>query len=504
MMRAADLLDRIVVRLTLTATEPLMPGASIQPSTEIAAEEFPPLDKAHVAENTARVARRGDGAVMVNGTAVAGVLAATLGRRRGRESPELFGAAVDHGSSSTSATSPLRVASIVIQDPTVRTRTRAPSNRSTGGAADRLLHSAERVLGPVAVDLDLELRGPTDESRAALATLLDELSEVGLRIGRETRKGHGHLRIDSISMTEFALTADNFVDWLLTRHQTDADRVWETAVSATDFIAEHLDRDRTAAGEFRPWGGVRFDLSWRPDDPVAVATPAQMEAGAGEPDRYEATRLIGQLRIRSERIGRTIWPQEQHPWEPSKDWSDRDDAPELDVADAITALFGSSKSAAFLSASNATLEHATHQVFDGVAIDRFSGGATDKLKFQTAAITNGTINASVTIDGFDTAHAGVLLRTVLDTVDGDLALGRRSSGGFGTVRLERIAVSARGDIPEELSDEPSAQWVPLSTAFQEGGFPTRGAVVDALRADAESVGDWLLTAWRSSMPEEAA
>jgi CRISPR/Cas system CSM-associated protein Csm3 (group 7 of RAMP superfamily) len=489
---------RLEVRIDLVGDEPLRPGSSILAVDEPweVAPHMPPLAPGEdVAEHVGRLARDDEGRPFLPGTGLAGCLSSMVERRLGRTVPELFGE-IDGDTGTPSA---LRFADTVLMDveggPVTRVRT--PLDRQRAAAAHGLLHSAEETREGVRCEAHLTLLGPDETSEAALAELLDEVLVEGIHIGRGAKKGLGHLRVTGVSIDEVDLSKpEPYQAWLLHRHDLPEpgaliDRPWAHPIDDPDvWIAARLGRAETGQGTgLRPWGGVRFELRLTPSEPIAVVPPLPAGADPRVPDRFEATRLIGALRTRAERIVRTMAPS-LDVWESARFTLDRDAPTHDDTTDPATDLFGSTGSAARLRISSAPLDDAVQQRFDGVAIDRFTGGAADELKFETLAVTGGTITVSITLEGAHPEHVGLTTLLIGDLADGDLPIGRRTRSGFGALSLERLSVSARGrDLPVALEPAGGSGWSELATTEVGAGGPgDRAALIAGLGPE---VGDWL-------------
>ncbi len=509
-MRPGEL-HRLLVRIHLVADEPLRPGENVEP---IPTNETGPVESksgldprplAVEPESIARVARSDTGQAMVAGTSMAGVLRSVVSTRLGRVPNELFG----YVARDEQATSALVVkdTSIPIEDSETEVvcRTRSPMDRSTGATSHGLLHTGEQLEHRPALTIEAELRSRSAESESPLAELLDEILAVGLRVGKGTRKGFGHLECVRLELIEVDLDQPAaFEDWLVNRHRSDAPRPWERAIQDPHaWITERLGQTKLGDGNgLRPWGGVQFTLHLRPIDPLAAATSEGIETGQTEVQVLEATRVLGALRSRAERIVRTMAGENGAVWDPVAYRVDRDAGPPNDELDPATALFGSTSAASFIAVRDAQIRNPTFQRFDGVAIDRYLGGAADKLKFETHAVTNGIIELTLTLQGFHARHLGLLTLVLLETVDGDIAFGRRTQSGFGSVALQRVTAAVRGDtaeVPLPGLAKRTTQWQEVGTAtIDPAEEVSRSELLDSLGSD---LSDWLRSSIRDLQTE---
>jgi len=88
-----------------------------------------------------------------------------------------------------------------------------------------------------------------------------------------------------------------------------------------------------------------------------------------------------------------------------------------------------------------------------VAIDRFTGGASDGHKFNTVYCYKPVMEGTMTIDlsRIEPCHAGLLILLMRDMIEGDISPGFGRSKGFGhcTARIKEIA----------LSEWPEWKWI---------------------------------------------
>lgn len=101
-------------------------------------------------------------------------------------------------------------------------------------------------------------------------------------------------------------------------------------------------------------------------------------------------------------------------------------------------LFGSTVYSSRFYIDDAYIESGTKWSYDkrdGVGIDRFTGGAADRAKFELLAVGAGaTWETTLRIRNFECWQLGVVLTVLQDLKDGYLRIGSGTSRGLGAVR----------------------------------------------------------------------
>lgn len=161
------------------------------------------------------------------------------------------------------------------------------------------------------------------------------------------------------------------------------------------------------------------------------------------PRRDEQNRLIlpatafrGALRSQAERIVRTSGGKACGPEKPCDPITDRD---QLKKRCPVCRVFGCGGWRSLLGISDfiATTEpKPLKQEF--VAIDRFTGGAADKKKFNAQAALNPVMEGTITLDLAKCAPAdlGLLTLALRDLIEGDITFGFGSAKGYGACRSQ--------------------------------------------------------------------
>lgn len=512
----------------------------------------------------------------VPGTSLAGVLRSALRRRVGHDADVLLWGDVQHPGEGGLA-EPGAMPSLVVADDAhllngaganggYRSRTRVALDRTADAAHSHLLHSSDYVpvgsafacrlelhLDPLAAPREPEVPASGSVSHVLsperlLATLLDELLEVGFRLGRGTGAGQGDmsLRQESLDMRIIDLShPEVLAAWLVA---PDRDALGD-ALDARAWVASN--KLALVAGEVTEpllaYGGVRFRMKLVPSAPFLVANerdgggPAWAadlaEAGSlssDEPDvrptdildplggeqrtsisepggKRETPRrdgvpgssLRGALRSRAERIVRTLWP-EIDLWEPVDARRSDVEGAGGDPGDPASRLFGSTARAGLVRVLDAPADGSHRQRFDFVAIDRLTGGAADKLKFDAEAVVGGTLDVTVEMRGDDGPSLGLLTLVLCDLATGDLPVGSRRYRGFGSFEARWLGIDVHGPWPSHLGtagfDEPGigardpSRWFEVCNATvvpAKQGAPTRRELLESIPP---GVREWLADA----------
>lgn len=126
-------------------------------------------------------------------------------------------------------------------------------------------------------------------------------------------------------------------------------------------------------------------------------------------------------------------------------------------------LFGSTSFIGRLSISDAYLpkdsfEPRPTETRDGVGIDRLTGGAAGRVKFDLEVVSSGTeFTSEVVLRNFEVWQLGALMLTAQDFADGLIRVGSGRSRGLGAVkgRVQQVTISHFGATPGR---EPTEIW----------------------------------------------
>jgi CRISPR/Cas system CSM-associated protein Csm3 (group 7 of RAMP superfamily) len=115
-------------------------------------------------------------------------------------------------------------------------------------------------------------------------------------------------------------------------------------------------------------------------------------------------------------------------------------------------LFGTTERRGLLTFTDSIIDNATVEEQTHVAIDRFTGGATDKRLWKEQVITSGELDFNVETTGrLDDAHSNLLSHVVRDLHDGLIGIGGRTSRGAGTIAVAGDPPPVRPVTSEDLT-----------------------------------------------------
>jgi len=470
------------------------------PATE--PEPVAPDNEAERIVKVRHTARTSTGLIRLPATAMGGVLRSALERRAGGSLDKAFGFVPPAKNEGVHARASRFVFDDLVLDPDITTdeRQQVAIDRHRGRGEDGLLRKTERVRADhdKLVTVDFEIHSPDAYTDTALAVLLDELHESGVRIGANTGTGHGHLKLpaldaDHVELRRLDLTdADTLLRWIGAEDRRSAAMPPNDDVSG--WIAKHLGDLPATPDERRPWTELRFSLRCKPDEPYLVGDPQETgvrpqtlplpiaNGGSG----IVGSSIRGALRSRAERIVRTLGAET---WD-SVQYRTESDTNAEEANDPATRLFGSTAAAGYVIVPDTVADGARPKTFDFLAIDRFTGGGQDKLKFDVQALTGGNLDVTVDLASHEPDLVGLLLLLLLDIATGDLPLGSRTRRGFGTMRGQRLTISWRGHRPSPgAGKDSSGAWCALGDI--ELNDADRAQMIDGFDAP---VRDWLVDA----------
>lgn len=451
------------------------------------------------------------GIPLLPGTSLCGVLAGIAGDMLAGlgHSPEthpafaaLFGTA--RGAESASGQeSRLMVWDAFMENADTSVRDRNAINRARGSADMHKLFHEEVIQGDwrFPVTLEFTASGPKSSEEAALEKdgtivdiaafrlLLDTLHLLSLgwgRIGGKTGIGYGHVVLEDCEIAQYdRCDPDHVCDYALNRWVNFARKPIADYLSETD----PLPPGQSAAARER----IRFTCILRPVEPLLVQTgysaevchiPGCRHPGVRNTQEFpldwgttpmefavdgafclDATNkpylpgssLRGALRSRAERVIRTlVGPGEA--WDPAqaeemgKRFSELADFDEEDVACLVSRVFGFSGLGGRIIISDGVPIHpdtfeSRRKLLDHVALDRFTGGAADKHKFNARPYfpprledSQGNLCCQIELWDFQYWHLGMLLLLLRDLRIGRIAVGHGRNKGYGKVRLESATV----------------------------------------------------------------
>ncbi|MCU0872573.1 MAG: RAMP superfamily CRISPR-associated protein, partial [Pirellulaceae bacterium] len=415
------------------------------------------------AATDAELRRNAGGQYVIPGTSIAGALRTVVERLAGIQerplpercllyrpefrsgpgsSPDPCGCSVcrlfgDVRPSGTARASRVTVFDAVIKQPHTRVIDGVGISRSRGAAQDGRKYDYRQILPGSPIQIEVVAEQLTDEELAWLGAALRILATGQVGLGGRTSRGHGILKADPAQCQIFRRDL-HVADQLLNCVVADAThgRDWGKPLRKTlpEFPGAELGLSHRIT--------VKFDMAPVAHGTFLIADPLQAAATGFDrgqrklQDKPEipASSLVGVLRSGAERIVRTIGGRACDPLErrctPAQEPSVADD----NGCCPICRLFGNEDWASRLSATVTSQGASRAMPFDHVAIDRFTGGASDQKKFDALAAMGGVFHVELTADRVhdeETARwiIGLLALVLRDLHDGRLWLGHGGAKG---------------------------------------------------------------------------
>lgn len=399
-------------------------------------------------------------------------------------------------------------------------RTGIQIRRDTGTARDKFMYT--RAILPRGtrfnLALELDLAQGDAQAEAMLGALLKILAQEGLRLGSAKTRGLGQVAPEGdwqINKFDFTKGAQVVQDWL---------RYLGGDPAKGKANIEHLRTDPTVNLEGRDY--LDITIQWTPLSPVM--TKAAIDGGASDMlPLVSGTRsgkvapvlggggIKGVLRSHAARILRTVQGNKHDHWKVDEDNADpdpnlsliadlfgcRENAGRLQVDD-VYQVENDIDAASWLAEDPATLNQATvHE--DHVAIDRFTGGASDSALYSTRVPRRDkkwdairlridfsrpyyqrSPKASVTLSReMQLAETALVLLALRDIAAGFLPLGFATRRGMGEITITGIAITGRiGGGPVDIKDfKPDLSGLTALGGIQEAwtSFQSKdGALLD--------------------------
>ena len=415
-----------------------------------------------------QLARTAAGTVMIPGTTVAGALRQLARRHPDPAVRALFGGP-DQASELLIADADVELPDGVTDWPT---RVRGGLSRHTGAAAAGVLHAWEVIPAGSAVRVHLSVHSDSSDTEQALRLLCREVTAGGLRLGRATSRGAGHLcnaAAPRISGAHCLTTRDGLLSWL-TRTGTD-NPDWQRNQPAA------LSGELVLTLHWRPVTGMlltadapaRFEVDGRVTE-VAVPRLRYLETDAGPAwvPYLTGTAVAGALRARASRIARTVTTQTSWTADTSLRTQIQTEPPLL------RRLFGDTQRAATLSVQDTHRRTGlTPQQYQDlqddtatpaalatvgrrrshIALDRWSGAVAAGRLFNVLsadADPDGWEPLTLRLDltrlsaGQGDAACCLLAIVLAEAATGTLPLGGRGTRGLGHIEITAVQTSRPG------------------------------------------------------------
>ena len=418
------------------------------------------------AETDALLLKDTDEKVFIPGTSIGGALRSRL--------EKLIGVAVGHQENIKDCKCPIcklfgtteRGASRVILEDAYPTTHRGIATpkirdgvaicRDTQTAREGAKYDLETIPAGYTFDFELsvDLNNDVDEEerKKILYIGFEELCSGRIYIGGNTTRGLGscHLDIDKIYALNFR-NIDCLVPFLKKDDLTDIPEKYIKKYE--DYFADVKDSlTFNKASELHTQLELDFDLILEDLEDMLVIGDGRYAFGDDPETRFVRTKrwnntqkdwvdvqfipggsIKGPLRNRAEQILRTLVP------ESACDPTERGGCGQCPICK----LFGFSKAEGEegkrgrLTVEDAypkTVEETQEKKFDFVAIDRFTGGALEKAKFDARIVTDGWFKSRVIVDNLELYELALIAHLFKDLYLKDIRLGYGKYKGFGRVK----------------------------------------------------------------------
>ncbi|RMG96649.1 MAG: CRISPR-associated RAMP protein [Chloroflexi bacterium] len=225
---------------------------------------------------------------------------------------------------------------------------------------------------------------------------------------------------------------------------------------------------------------AKFKLTLTTTGPVLIRSGVATSSQGRNPDMapvqtfrngqrevfFPGSSLKGVFRSHVEKIGRTLnEPAICNPFDDSfcgKKYQKQEDFASHEAyanSCPVCRLFGSTAFIGRISIGDAYLVNSAQrypvELRDGVGIDRFTGGAANRAKFDLEAVSSGVaFETTVYIRNFECWQLGMILQVVRDLEDELIRIGSGTSRGLGGVKgaVEKVEISYPG-LPQKEAQE---------------------------------------------------
>lgn len=429
--------------------------------------------------------RRADGTVVIPGTSIAGAVRTaveqvTAARCAFQDGPMRHGrnvaackcptcrilGDVRPGQDPEAKASKLVFRDAIVIHATVRVVDGLGLDRSRRTGSERRKFDSDEIAPGATVKIEIRGTGLDDVERSLIAKALSLLGRGQIPLGGRTAQGYGRLEARAMTLRwRDCRQREHLVGALI--NDGDSLAAWPECV---DPIPGVLD---AVVGS----PAITFSVAPVLDGTFLVGDPAEAfssgfdlatrrVAGTAE---LPATSLRGALRSGAERILRTLRADAAcDPNDPTKSCAGKPAAERCYAC----RLFGNEQWASWLRVAVTADNTSGHGAmpFDHVAIDRFTGGASDGAKFDVEAARGGTYTVHLELlprmpPGDRSWVLGLLALTLGDVVDGRIALGYGSARGHGYFQITS---------PPTFPEPPSMAWIRALWSALGVTFPEEG------------------------------
>jgi len=333
---------------------------------------------------------------------------------------------------------------------------RTAIDRRTRTVREKKLFHEEYVPPGCSFRVSIAGEGLTDDEVAVLLQVLEGFNHPGVpaRLGAGRSDGWG--RVQWTLDTVRCLDATGIKNWLENPDDAVGYGIVETfgtKIGAKDFLQQHpplvldvpprlvLEIELAFQGPF-----VVNDPARAGGDNVGDIAPLVDEGGRPV---LPASSLRGALRSQAERIVRTIGSRACHVDDPDDACPAVEEIGTVKDLCATCRLFGAPGWGTPIELSDfGELEDSKAIRFrhEMVAIDRFTGGAADHLKFNADVFWQPVLRGTVSVElgRIDKAGLAVLALTLRDLFEGDIPLGYGASKGYGALRGRIVSAALIG------------------------------------------------------------
>jgi CRISPR/Cas system CSM-associated protein Csm3 (group 7 of RAMP superfamily) len=383
------------------------------------------------------------------------------------------------------APSKVTVLDAPLKAPRVRIRDGVALDRARGTASDLRKFDLECLDPSATMTIELRTKGLTDDEVSLVVKALRLIGDGRVPLGGASARGFGVVRVanDRAAFSVRRRCVSNpghVVAAILNDGDTDA--AWAESVAIGQMPAPPLDDEET----FDCRLGVAADSSFAIGDPLESvvsgfdAAPLGGVAGA----ELTAASLRGALRSGAERILRTLKPasacnpldsqscaaRERAAREGPEGPTGRGTAPDAPLQRRVERclacrVFGNEEWASRLRVEVTRVRGASAHALplDHVAIDRFTGGASEGKKFDELAVGAAQYDVRLTLVPVAATERpwmrGLVALTLQDLAEGRIAVGRRAAIGHG-----RFAILKQPSLPS-LADDVRALWTELGLPY---------------------------------------
>lgn len=330
-------------------------------------------------------------------------------------------------------------------------------NATTRTAEDTFKFDMELLPAGTLFPLRFELLLPDDEAidmrlRAALALALRGLESGEISIGARKSRGYGRCIVREWKLAIYQVRASHadLVAWLAADHPA-----WTHILAPTQTRTGNAERVLGKAAPLHNKGKCfTISATFALESPMLIRSEQPLTSNGNQPDVSHlrdnqgrpiiaGTSLAGVLRARAGRILNAI--NHSTPTAVLNIMFGKD--MQQDRKDPI---------ASHLIVHESLIKDGASLVQNRVAIDRFTGGASDTALFSEAPHVGGKVTLSLVLRAPQNHEKGLLLLLLKDLWTGDLPLGGSASIGRGRLR----------GISAQISDDDGTSWTIETTNGQ--------------------------------------